>query len=80
MAKRFAGAMAISPSLLARGCSWSSIGNGPVDFDIESEEIQDARTTAMEVSLELHDLLLGPWMASRSLQLFWSLANLQLFS
>ena len=39
--------------------------DGPVDFKISSEEIQDARTAAMEASLELHDLLLGPSMCLR---------------
>lgn len=38
---------------------------GPVDFKIESDEIQNARTVAMEASLELHDLLLGPSMCLR---------------
>ena len=39
--------------------------DGPVDFKIESDEIQEARTAAMEASLELHDLLLGPSMCLR---------------
>ena len=39
--------------------------DGPVDFKLQSEEIQDARTAAMEASLELHDLLLGPSMCLR---------------
>lgn len=39
--------------------------DGPVDFKIESDEIQKARTAAMEASLELHDLLLGPSMCLR---------------
>lgn len=34
--------------------------DGPVDFGIESEDIRNARVTALESSLELHDLLLGP--------------------
>ena len=39
--------------------------DGPVDFKIESDEIQVARTTAMEASLELYDLLQGPSMCLR---------------
>jgi len=39
--------------------------DGPVDFQIESEEIQRARTGAMEASLELYDLLQGPSMCLR---------------
>ena len=39
--------------------------DGPVDFKIESKEIEKARTAAMEASLELHDLLLGPSMCLR---------------
>ena len=39
--------------------------DGPVDFRIESDDIQNARTAAMEASLELHDLLLGPSMCLR---------------
>ncbi|KAL9119188.1 MAG: hypothetical protein Q9187_004259 [Circinaria calcarea] len=39
--------------------------DGPVDLKIESDEIQKARTTAMEASLELYDLLLGPSMCLR---------------
>lgn len=39
--------------------------DGPVDFKIESDEVQNARTIAMEASLELHDLLLGPSMCLR---------------
>ena len=39
--------------------------DGPVDFKIESDEIQKARTVAMEASLELYDLLLGPSMCLR---------------
>ncbi|KAL9038992.1 MAG: hypothetical protein Q9214_005058 [Letrouitia sp. 1 TL-2023] len=38
---------------------------GPVDFQIQSQEIQDARALAMEASLELYDLLLGPSMCLR---------------
>lgn len=39
--------------------------DGPVDFQIQSQDIQDARAMAMEASLELHDLLLGPSMCLR---------------
>lgn len=39
--------------------------DGPVDFQIDSDEVQNARTAAMEASLELHDLLLGPSMCLR---------------
>ena len=36
--------------------------DGPTDLKIESERIQEARTIAIEASLELHDLLLGTSM------------------
>lgn len=39
--------------------------DGPVNFKLKSEEIQKARTTIMEASLELHGLLLGPSMCLR---------------
>ena len=39
--------------------------DGPVDFEIEDEEIQKARETALDSSLELHQLLLGPAMCLR---------------
>ena len=39
--------------------------DGPVDFKIEDEEIQKARETALDSSLELHQLLLGPAMCLR---------------
>ena len=39
--------------------------DGPVDFRIESDDIENARTAAMEATLELHDLLLGPSMCLR---------------
>ena len=39
--------------------------DGPVDFGIESEEIQKACEVARESSIELHDLLLGPEMCLR---------------
>ncbi|MCJ1310857.1 hypothetical protein MMC25_004525 [Agyrium rufum] len=39
--------------------------DGPLDLKIESEEVTKARNTAMEASLELHDLLLGPSMCLR---------------
>ncbi len=39
--------------------------DGPVDFGIESEDIRNARVTALESSLELHDLLLGPALCLR---------------
>ena len=39
--------------------------DGPVEFRIESDDIENARTAAMEASLELHDLLLGPSMCLR---------------
>ncbi|CAF9913897.1 hypothetical protein IMSHALPRED_001473 [Imshaugia aleurites] len=41
--------------------------DGPVDFQIEDEEIQKARETALDSSLELHQLLLGPAMCLRPL-------------
>ena len=39
--------------------------DGPVDFNIEDGEIQEAREKALESSLELHQLLLGPAMCLR---------------
>jgi len=39
--------------------------NGPVDFGIESKDIQDARTAAIDASMELYELLLGPAMCLR---------------
>jgi len=39
--------------------------NGPVDFEIESKDIQDARTVAIDASMELHELLLGPSLCLR---------------
>ena len=39
--------------------------DGPVDFQIEDGEIQKARETALDASLELHQLLLGPTMCIR---------------
>ena len=39
--------------------------DGPVDFQIEDGEIQKAREMALDASLELHQLLLGPTMCIR---------------
>ena len=39
--------------------------DGPVDFQIEDGEIQRAREKALDSSLELHQLLLGPAMCLR---------------
>ena len=39
--------------------------DGPVDFQIEDEEIQTAREKALDSSLELHQLLLGLAMCLR---------------
>ncbi|KAF2237623.1 O-methyltransferas-like protein [Viridothelium virens] len=39
--------------------------DGPVDLQIDSHDIQQARVTAMEASLELNDLLVGPTMLLR---------------
>lgn len=39
--------------------------DGPVDFQIEDGEIQIAREKALDSSLELHQLLLGPAMCLR---------------
>lgn len=39
--------------------------NGPVDFGIKSKEIEKAREIALDSSLELHDLLLGPMLCLR---------------
>lgn len=39
--------------------------DGPVDFGIEDEDVQNARETALDASLELHQLLLGPAMCLR---------------
>ena len=39
--------------------------DGPVDFNIEDEDVQNAHETALDASLELHQLLLGPAMCLR---------------
>ena len=39
--------------------------DGPVDFGIESEDISRAREKAIDASLELHNLLLGPSLTVR---------------
>lgn len=39
--------------------------DGPVDFGIQSEEISRARENAVDASLELHNLLLGPSLTVR---------------
>ena len=39
--------------------------DGPVDFKIEDEDIHNARETAIDASLELHQILLGPAMCLR---------------
>ena len=39
--------------------------DGPVDFGIEDEEVKKAREVALEASLELHELLLGPLLSIR---------------
>ncbi|KAL8710084.1 MAG: hypothetical protein Q9225_007362 [Loekoesia sp. 1 TL-2023] len=39
--------------------------DGPVDFGIESEEIEKAREVALDSSLELYNLLLGPALCLR---------------
>ena len=39
--------------------------DGPIDFNINSREIQGARMTAIAASMELQDLLLGPPMNVR---------------
>lgn len=39
--------------------------DGPVDFKIDDEDIQKAREVALESSLELHELLLGPALLLR---------------
>ena len=52
--------------LQERGLPFPSFDvDGPVDFKIETDEIQEARNAAMEASLELYDLLLGPSMCLR---------------
>ena len=39
--------------------------DGPVDFKISSPEIEEARITAIDSTLELHQLLLGPALCLR---------------
>ncbi|KAL6715395.1 hypothetical protein ACLMJK_006356 [Lecanora helva] len=39
--------------------------DGPVDFRIQSKEVQKAREIALDASLELHNLLLGPALCLR---------------
>ena len=39
--------------------------DGPVDFKIQSREIQEARAIAIDSTLELHQLLLGPALCLR---------------
>lgn len=39
--------------------------DGPVDFNIEDEKVQEAREIALDSSLELHQLLLGPALCLR---------------
>ena len=34
--------------------------DGPVDFNIQSSEIEEARVEVIDSTLELHQLLLGP--------------------
>lgn len=45
--------------------------NGPVDFGIALQEIQDARNVAIDASMELHELLLGPAMCLRPVVSFF---------
>lgn len=46
--------------------------DGPVDFGIKSEEIEKAREVALDSSLELHNLLLGPALCLRPVvSVFW---------
>ncbi len=57
--------------------------NGPVNFGIESKDVQDARTMAIDASMELHELLLGPAMCLRPVVSFflqeWSYSCLRTF-
>lgn len=39
--------------------------DGPVDFNIDDEQVQEAREIALDSSLELHQLLLGPALCLR---------------
>ena len=39
--------------------------DGPVDFKIKSAEVEAARIAAIEATMELQDLLLGPTMLLR---------------
>lgn len=39
--------------------------DGPVDFKIHSREVQEARVIAIDSTLELHQLLLGPALCLR---------------
>ena len=52
--------------LQSRGLPLPSFSeDGPVDFGIRSEEVAKARERAIDASLELHNLLLGPTMCLR---------------
>ena len=39
--------------------------DGPVDFNIHSQEVHEARVIAIDSTLELHQLLLGPALCLR---------------
>ena len=39
--------------------------DGPIDFNIVDEQVQKAREIALDSSLELHQLLLGPALCLR---------------
>lgn len=46
--------------------------DGPLDLDIKSPEVEAARISAIEASIELQDLLLGPTMLLRPMVRFAS--------
>lgn len=45
--------------------------DGPVDFGIKSVEVEACRIAAIEASIELQDLLLGPKMLLRPVVRSW---------
>ena len=52
--------------LHSNGLPGPSFGeDGPVNVAIENDEVEESRLKALESSLELHDLLIGPAMCLR---------------
>lgn len=50
--------------------------DGPVDFNIHSREVHEARAIAIDSTLELHQLLLGPALCLRPVvRMIWEAAR-----